>query len=367
LRCVNPGLQCCNGLFRAYFSIVECRGEAAGGICTKLVNMKPLTFSILRTLNDGEFHSGAAIAENHGISRSSVSNALRGLDEVGLTVYKIHGRGYRLSEPMQWLERDLILEYLGSQSDAFALEVLDTVESTNTFLQHKAAAELNARSDRIQVVAAELQTGGRGRHGRKWHSGLGDSLTFSLLWRFPQGASFLSGLSLATGVVILRALESIGVQGATLKWPNDVIFNFCKLAGVLIELQGDMLGPAVAVIGIGMNLRLSDKVRANIPQGTTDVFSMAGRMPDRNRMLAALMIELSRALREFEQFGFASFKEEWISRHAYEHKAVMLHLPDGSSREGTVKGVADDGSLLLSASSGIHRYSGGEITLRRAF
>lgn len=329
--------------------------------------MRPVTFSILRMLNDAEFHSGAALGEHHGISRGSVSNALRGLDKVGLAIDKVHGRGYRLREPVQWLERDLILQYLGPQSDAFALEVLDAVESTNTFLQRRAAAELNARSDSVQVVAAELQTGGRGRHGRRWHSGLGDSLTFSLLWRFPQGASFLSGLSLATGVAILRALESTGVQGATLKWPNDVIFNFCKLAGVLIELQGDMLGPTVAVIGVGVNLRLSDTVRANIPQGTTDVFSMTGKMPDRNRMLAALVIQLSRALREFEQSGFASFKEEWTSRHAYENKTVVLHLPDGSSQEGRVKGVADDGSLLLSALSEIHRYSGGEITLRRAF
>jgi BirA family transcriptional regulator, biotin operon repressor / biotin---[acetyl-CoA-carboxylase] ligase len=341
--------------------------EAASGIYTKLISMRPVTFSILRMLNDGEFHSGAAIGERHGISRASVSNVLRGLDEVGLTIDKVHGRGYRLRDPVQWLERDLVLKYLGAQSDHFALEVLDTVESTNTFLQRRAARELSERSDRIHVVAAELQTGGRGRHGRKWHSGLGDSLTFSLLWRFPQGASFLSGLSLAIGVAILRALESVGVHGAALKWPNDVIFNFCKLAGVLIELQGDMLGPTVAVMGVGMNLKLSETVRASIHQGTADVFFMTGKMPDRNRMLAALMIELSRALREFEQCGFASFKEEWTSRHVYENKTVMLHLPDGSSQEGRVKGVADDGSLLLSTLSEVHRYSGGEITLRRAF
>ena len=328
--------------------------------------MRPVTFSILRTLNDGEFHSGAAIGQNQGISRSSVSNALRGLDELGLTIQRVHGRGYRLLDPVQWLERDLVLDYLGSRADGFALEVLDTVESTNTFLQRRVTAELGARSDRIHVVAAELQTGGRGRHGRRWHSGLGDSLTFSLLWRFPQGASFLSGLSLAMGVAILRALESAGIPGATLKWPNDVLFNFCKLAGVLIELQGDMLGPTVAVIGVGMNLRLPNTIRARIPQGTTDVFSMTGKMPDRNRMLAALMIELSMALREFEQSGFASFKKEWTSHHLYENKTVMLHLPDGSSQEGRVNGIADDGSLLLSNSSGTHRYTGGELTLRGA-
>ncbi len=318
--------------------------------------MKPLTFSILRLLSDGEFHSGVTIARRLGISRAGVSNALRGLDEVGLTVHKVHGRGYRLLEPVQWLKRDSILKYLGGEANNFNLEVLDTAESTSSLLLRKAAMESNAGSARVHVVAAELQTGGRGRRGRQWHSGLGDGLAFSLLWRFQQGTSFLSGLSLAVGVAIIRALSSAGIKGVVLKWPNDVMFNFCKLAGILIELQGDMFGPTAAVIGVGMNLKLAGNIQARIDQGATDVFSVTGTMPDRNKLLAALLIDLR---------GFAPFKEEWTDHHICENKPVMLYLPDGSSQAGTVQGVTDDGSLLLRTVAGTHGYSSGEITLRR--
>lgn len=327
--------------------------------------MKPLTFSVLRLLNDGEFHSGVTIARNLGVSRASVSNALRGLDEVGLVVHKIHGRGYRLPDPVQWLEREMILKHLDKETKIFRLEILDTVESTNSLLLQKAAMEMSSGSGTVHVVVTELQTGGRGRRGRKWHSGLGDGLTFSLLWRFQQGANLLSGLSLAVGVAIIRVLQSSGIRGAVLKWPNDVLFHYRKLAGILIELQGDMLGPTVAVIGIGMNLKQSDCIRAHINQGATDLFSITGEIPDRNELLAALLIELVTVLREFECQGFAPFRDEWVHYHGFENKCVTLHLPNGSSQEGVVHGVGMDGSLLLQTPAGDRSYSGGEITLRR--
>lgn len=325
--------------------------------------MKPLAFSILRVLSDNEFHSGPDIARVLGVSRTSVSNALRDVDEVGLTLYKVPGRGYQLLDPVQWLERDTILKHLGTDGARFDLEVLDTVDSTNSLLLRRSAGGMYSDSPGIPVTATELQTSGRGRRGRQWHSGLGDSLIFSLLWRFQHGAGFLSGLSLAVGVAIVRALESCGVEGVALKWPNDVIYNFCKLAGILIELQGDMLGPTVAVVGVGMNLKLSNNVQARIDQGVTDVFQIRGEMPDRNRLLAALFINIVRAMQEFEHKGFNSFRKEWISRHVCESKAVTLQLPDGSEESGTVLGVGTDGSLLLRTRAGIRSFSGGEISL----
>ncbi|SFO18210.1 BirA family transcriptional regulator, biotin operon repressor / biotin-[acetyl-CoA-carboxylase] ligase [Nitrosospira briensis] len=329
------------------------------------VIMKALAFSILRLLSANEFLSGATIARALGVSRASVSTALRDLDQVGLTVHKVHGRGYRLLEPVQWLERDLILKHMGADAKNFNLEVLDTIDSTNSFLMKEAVNEVHSAGTGIRAVAVELQTGGRGRRGRQWHSGLGDSLAFSLLWRFQQSAGFLSGLSLAAGVAIIRALESAGIEGAVLKWPNDVMFNFCKLAGILIELHGDMLGPTVAVVGVGMNLKLSPSIQGRIDQGATDVFSIIGKMPDRNKLLAELLINLASALKEFEQKGFAPFKGEWSDHHVCASKAVTLRLPDGSGRQGTVAGVGDDGSLLLRTSTGVRSYSGGEITLCR--
>jgi len=284
---------------------------------------------------------------------------------MGLVVHRVHGRGYRLPDPMQWLEREVILQHLDKEAKTFHLEILDTAESTNSLLLQQAAMEMNSCSGGVRVVATELQTGGRGRRGREWHSGLGDSLTFSLLWRFQQGANLLSGLSLAVGVAIARVLQSSGIKGAVLKWPNDVLFHYRKLAGILIELQGDMLGPTIAVIGIGMNLKLSDGIKARIDQGATDLFAITGEMPDRNKLLAALLVELVTVLREFEREGFAPFREEWVHSHGFENKCVTLHLPDGSSQEGVVHGVGEDGSLLLQTPAGNRGYSGGEITLRK--
>lgn len=326
--------------------------------------MKPLAFSILRILSDNEFHSGPDIARALGVSRASISNALRGVDEAGLTVHRVRGRGYRLLDPMQWLQRDIILKHLGTEAARFNLEVLDTVDSTNSLLLRRSASGMYSGTTAIPVIVAELQTGGRGRRGRQWHSGLGDSLVFSLLWRFQHGAGFLSGLSLAVGVAIIRALEFCGVEGVALKWPNDVMYNFCKLAGILIELQGDMLGPTVAVIGVGMNLKLSNSVQARIDQGAMDVYRICGTTPDRNALLAALLTDIVRVLQEFEHNGFPVFKKEWIGRHVCEGKAVALQLPDGASEQGTVQGVGDDGSLLLRTRSGMRRYNGGEISLR---
>lgn len=325
--------------------------------------MKPLAFSVLRMLSDNEFHSGPDIARVLGISRASVSNALRDVDEAGLTLYKIPGRGYKLLDRVQWLERGTILKHLGPACLPFNVEVLDLVDSTNTLLLRRSASGMYSGNPGIPVIAAELQTSGRGRRGRQWHSGLGDSLVFSLLWRFQQGAGFLSGLSLAVGVAIVRALESCGVEGAVLKWPNDVIYNFCKLAGILIELQGEMLGPTVAVVGVGMNLRLSNKVRARIDQGVTDVFRISGEIPDRNRLLAALLINIGRTMQEFEHKGFIAFREEWTRRHVCQSKPVTLQLPDGSNESGTIQGVAADGALLLRTCSGIRSFSSGEISL----
>ena len=327
--------------------------------------MKSLTLPVLRLLNDGEFHSGVAIARELGVSRASVSLSLQGVEELGLVVNKVHGRGYRLPERLQWLNRELILTHLGQEASAFRLEILDTVESTNSLLLQRSSIKRISGDRSISVLATELQTGGRGRRGREWHSGLGDGLTFSLVWRFQQGANLLSGLSLAVGVAIARVLRSSGFEDAALKWPNDVLIDGRKLAGTLIELQGDMLGPTVAVIGIGINLKMSDTVKDRIDQSATDLYSINGETPDRNQLMAALLLELARVLRDFECHGFAPFRQEWVRYHALENQSVQLQMPDGSFQEGLVRGVGQDGSLILNTPGGDRSYNGGEISLRK--
>jgi len=321
--------------------------------------LTPHTLEVLRLLEDGEFHSGETLGRALGITRGSVSNALADVDTLGLTVYKVHGRGYRLVTPVQWLSRDRIVRHLGRQAARFDIDVLDQTGSTNTDMLDRAAR--GARSG--CVLAAEVQTRGRGRRGRDWYSSPGGALTFSILWRFEQGAGFLSGLSLVVGVALARVLRKHGAADVMLKWPNDLLWRHLKLAGILIELAGDALGPTVAVIGVGINLRMPESVNARIDQPVVDLAKI-GVEEDRNRLFAEILGELHSVLMEFSAEGFAPFREEWDRLHVYHDKMVRVRMPDKSEIEGRVQGVADDGALLLHTRAGPRKFYGGEMSLR---
>ena len=322
--------------------------------------MKDLAIKTLKLLADGEFHSGEALAHTLGMSRASVWHAVRDLDAAGLDVFRVRGRGYRLAQPLSLLDRDEVLRQLGADAAAFTIEIMDGVSSTNTLVMQRAARGAPA----ILVIAAEWQEAGRGRMGRAWHAGIGGALTFSLLWRFPQGAAFLAGLSLAVGVALMRTFETLGIEHAGLKWPNDVVWRGGKLAGILIEVQGDMLGPSAAVIGIGVNVRLSQAVRDRINQPASDLETACGRPLDRNQVLALLLLQLRDALETFTQAGLAPFRDDWHRFHAHQDKMVTLILPDARREHGCARGVAEDGALLIETPAGLRRYHSGEISLR---
>ena len=319
--------------------------------------MNAYSFRALQLLADGEFRSGEAMAQTLHVSRATVWNALHGLDEAGLEVFKVRGRGYRLAQPLTLLDVGAVARELGAHARRFTLEMFDCAESTKTLMMQRAAAGAASGS----VIAAEWQTHGRGRRGRVWHASPGSALTFSMLWRFQQGAGFLSGLSLAAGIAVARTLAAFGVNDAGLKWPNDVLWRGRKLAGILIEMQGDMLGPSAVVVGIGLNFRLPDTLRGRIDQPAVDLEEACGAAPDRNRALALLLIELEHVLEDFARDGFAPLRDEWERCHVYQHKTVQLALPDGALANGTAEGVATDGALLLATKTGRRRFHSGDV------
>ncbi len=322
--------------------------------------MKPVAHRVLKLLAGGEFRSGEALARALDVSRATVWHAVRELSAAGLEVYKVRGRGYRLPQPLTLLDREGIGHRLGNLARCFALEIVDSVDSTNTLLMKRAQAGERTAT----VIAAEWQSSGRGRQGRPWQAGIGGALTFSLLWRFAQGAGFVAGLSLAVGVALTRALEKHGVAGAGLKWPNDVVWSGRKLAGILIEMQGDALGPGLAVIGIGLNVRLSEAVRSRIDQEATDLETACGRVLDRNEVFALLLAELWSVLEAFAREGFAPLRSEWERRHTHQDRPVTVILPDGRRESGIARGVAEDGALLVETRAGVRRYHSGAISLR---
>lgn len=237
-----------------------------------------------------------------------------------------------------------------------AVEVVEETGSTN--------ADLLARASGLSgplLLVARNQTAGRGRAGRSWLSSSAGSLTFSLAWRFEGGLPRLSGLPLAVGVALAETLERLGVQ-VGLKWPNDVLRDGDKLAGILVETQAIPQGGVWAVIGIGLNLAMPDELEAQIGHGVASLPWLA-RM-DRDALLAALLDGLAGALRQFERAGFAAFAARWNLRHAWQGEQVCILDGGRVLHRGSAAGVDDAGRLLLDTVDGRIAVLAGDVSLR---
>ena len=237
-----------------------------------------------------------------------------------------------------------------------AVEVVAQTGSTN--------ADLLARAPALSaplLLAAEHQSAGRGRAGRSWLSAPGHSLTFSLAWRFDGGPARLTGLPLAVGAVLAETLARLG-QPVALKWPNDLLKDGDKLAGILVETAQGGDGATWAVIGIGMNLAMPDELEARIGRTVAAVPWLA-RM-DRDALLAALLDGLAGALREFDARGFAAFSARWNLLHAYQGEPVVILDRGEVVHEGLAAGVDDSGRLLLDTTQGRIAVLAGDVSLR---
>ncbi len=258
---------------------------------------------------------------------------------------------------------------LGEARHRFSITALAECPSTSTLLLACSAQGAPSGS----VIVCDRQTAGRGSRGRRWSASPQASLTFSLLWHFTCAQAQLSGLSLAVGLAVARALDDCGARGAMLKWPNDVLYHDAKLAGILIELCGDP-AQAQAVIGIGLNLLPPDAGETGKPDGAAEAFmmpaasvdAMVSPAPERNLLLAAILKALAAMLDRFAQTGFAGLRDEWLAHHAWQTRLVRV-LRDGRVvAEGLCCGVDVDGTLLVRTPEGVIRCLSGDVSLRAA-
>jgi len=239
-----------------------------------------------------------------------------------------------------------------------AIRLVAETGSTNTDLLD----QLAQFSDPVLLIA-ESQTAGKGRAGRTWHSAPGATLTFSLAWKFELPPQALLGLPLATGVAITEALAQFGIE-AKLKWPNDILRDGKKMGGILIETASAKAGSAEviwAVIGVGINMSVPAGLAALID---APVAAAPALQVDRNRVLAALLNELSEAMIRFEQQGFSAFRDQWNALHAYAGQPVAILDRGQVLQEGTAAGVDDSGCLLLDTRQGRIAVAAGDVSLR---
>ncbi len=317
-------------------------------------------FSLLRILADGRFHSGERLGRVLGLSRAGVWNLIRRIEALGLRVFKVRGRGYRLAEALDLFELEDLAARLKKISPELCVEMLDECASTNSVLAQRAAAG----APHGTVLVCEHQSAGRGRRGHSWVCAVGGSLAFSVLWRFPRGAGALGGLSLAVAVGAAKALERLGTHGVGVKWPNDLYCGGRKLGGILIESSGDILGPSTVIVGVGINVRLGTQTRERIGGPATDIASHSEALPSRTAVLVESLGSIAGVLARFSREGFAPFRKEWLQRHAWQGRRVALLQAGRRVAEGKVVGVAEDGALVLASVEGIERFHSGELSLR---
>ena len=265
-----------------------------------------------------------------------------------------------LSNPTAYLDAQVIESACSPQVINWLnrpVEVLSVTESTNTILVERQISRSIAGS----VICAELQTGGRGRRGRSWISPFARNVMFSVSVTLNRNAQNLGSLSLVVGLAITNVLDKLAVPGVELKWPNDVLVNFKKLCGVLVELVGTDR-PAVVVIGIGMNVYAAPR---HLPHGALAATSLVEYVPhiDRNEVIATILNELVPMLADFEAHSLAPFAESWRERDALRDREISVTM-GSETTVGTCRGIDSDGALLLETPHGIERVIGGDISIR---
>lgn len=319
-----------------------------------------LMFRMLRRLPVGDLRTAEQLAQELGVTRADVARAVDEAREYGVDIQTRRGRGYALLDSIDWLDAYQTRQAMGDRGERYQLRIADDVISTNDVVLAEGGGAYAGRL----AVAAELQAAGRGRRGRRWNSGLGNALTFSVLYRFSQPNAALSASSLVVGVALMRALKELGVRDAMLKWPNDLITSDGKLGGVLIETCGERASAlSTIIIGIGINVRLPGRLEAAIDQPAVDLHRLGVRA-NRSTILGVCLRHLDETMAQFEAEGFANLRQEWTAHAAYISKPVVLAHAHGQVETGVMGGIAADGSLLLTTAKGQQKVYSGDISLR---
>ncbi|MCK5525270.1 MAG: biotin--[acetyl-CoA-carboxylase] ligase [Thiomargarita sp.] len=268
----------------------------------------------------------------------------------------MHIPNYQLAESMELLERARILAALPKKTKQhlILLEIHSVLDSTNSYaLQYKGAMPY--------ACLAEYQTAGHGRHGRQWISPMGSGLCLSLKQRVQDKP--LSGLNIALAVTVVRVLHLLGATDVGIKWPNDILWQGRKLAGLLLESGKN----SEIVFGIGINVKMPE-YNSNINQPWVDLYSILGQTSPSRNMLAAKIIEHGlQTLTNYPQLGLSAFQQDWHRFDLSYGQLVTLETPQIENKTyltGTACGIDEEGALLLQIGNQKRRYVDGEVSLR---
>jgi BirA family biotin operon repressor/biotin-[acetyl-CoA-carboxylase] ligase len=246
------------------------------------------------------------------------------------------------------------------------VRVVERCGSTNTVLLE----EKNPFAMPV-LLAAEIQTAGRGRRGRRWQSDPAGGITFSLALRILRAPRELAALSLVAGVAAARTLRALGIAQAALKWPNDLEAGGAKLGGILVETRGlqhggRRNGGSLAVIGVGINYGADAALEKSLRRRIACISDFVFPAPPRNRIIQRTAAALLEALEAFEAGGLDALRDEWLALHAHAGQRLRVRLADGRMLTGIAAGLAEDGGLQLRTRSGLRAVRSGRVVSARA-
>ncbi|MEE9352133.1 MAG: biotin--[acetyl-CoA-carboxylase] ligase [Thiotrichaceae bacterium] len=250
---------------------------------------------------------------------------------------------------MDHLDSHLIQEQLSAETQKVLgnIHIFPELDSTNSWLlEHKYCND---------VCLAEKQKQGRGRRGNVWSSPDSGNIYLSLSWCFDEIPDHVSLISLLTGISLCEALNSIGLKGHGLKWPNDIYIHQQKLAGILVESSGDLRR---VVIGIGLNVQIQDE------SSWCGLHDVLDDTPDRNTMIAVILNVLVKKLAKINSLSFEDFNQQWLQWDIVLDKAVFV-FQNSQQIKGIARGIDETGQILIETDNGeIQSFHSAEISLR---
>lgn len=300
--------------------------------------------------------SGEELASRLGCSRAAVWKHIAALRAQGFAIGAHHARGYSLDGTPDRLDAMTLAPLLRGRWRE--IDWHERIDST----QRRARELGRAGADEGAVVVAEAQTAGRGRLGRSWHSPAGLNLYCSILLRPSVALADVPQIALVAGLAVAEAVEVTTGLGPRLKWPNDVLLEGRKTAGILTELEAEEERVQLVIAGIGVNLNV-EAFPEELADKATSLRLAVGHPVDRGAFLAGLLAAFEARYERFLASGFAPMRAEWESYAALTGRTVRVAAPQGEVA-GRVLGLDDDGALRLDRGAGdVVRVVAGEVSV----
>jgi len=328
----------------------------------KAVNIMSVKSELLRLFEQNEegLVSGSMVAKELGVSRNAVWKAIEALRADGYNITAATNKGYRLESSGDILTKAGILGYLKT-SDIFEVEVLKSVTSTNTLLREKATEG----APEGYLLAAEMQTAGKGRRGRNFHSPAGHGVYFSLLLKPGSKTNEAPLLTSAAAVAAAQAIEEVIGVSVGIKWVNDLFSDGKKVCGILTEAVFDMESGLIdsAVVGIGINIT---KPETGYPEEIADI---ATALTDENatvdsRRCRLIATTINNFWEFYQNLGKREFLSEYRKRSIILGKDIKVISADVETPARALE-IDDDCGLVVRYESGeIKTLSSGEISIR---